>query len=1163
LIDQASRIEDRYLLEDGSVLLSGVQAAIRIPFDRMRADVRAGLHTASLISGYPGSPLGGLDIELAKQQEHLDRLGIVHRRGLNEDLAATSVWGSQQIAALPGPKVEGVLGLWYGKAPGVDRSGDSLRHGALGGAHPKGGLLALCGDDPGCKSSTIPSASERLLSAFGMPVLVPGDPQEVLDLGLHAVAMSRMSGCWPALKITSNVADAVATVTVGRDRISPTRPEVLDGGELFEHAPSAIFAPPGSIELERTLRGPRLEIVREYARLNELNRIVLDPAGARVGILAAGTAYFELREALLMLGLDEAALAKLGVRILKVGLVWPLEPTAIKQFARGLDEIFVVEEKGPFLESAIRDILYGVGGAPAIVGQRDNDGRDLVPSHGALNPDLIALALCRWLEAHGEGELVAAGLAKLEAPEAVPVAGNPPRIPFFCSGCPHNRSTDVPDGTLVGAGIGCHTMVALSPVGKGAITGLTQMGGEGAQWLGQEPFVEAGHLVQNLGDGTFHHSASLAIRAAAAAEANITYKILYNSFISMTGGQVPEGQIGVADLTRWLEIEGARQIIITTDDVGAYKGVRLAPIAEVRDRAELVDVHGELREVPGVTVHIHDQGCAAELRRLRKRGKVPEPAKRAFINERVCEGCGDCGRKSHCLSVVPVETEFGPKTEIHQPSCNKDFSCLDGDCPSFLEVIPGKRFRKRAPTPPAGMPEPRFRTQEEATLRLIGIGGTGVVTVAQVLAMAAKLDGRRTLGLDQTGLAQKGGTVTSDVRLLPAGEDRASRPGTGGIDVLLGFDLLASTSPSSLQPADAERTVAVLSTTQVPTAQMIGNPDAHFAELTQTLSAVEATTRREDNLYLDATALSEGIFADHMQANTLLLGAAWQQGLIPISHEAIEQAYRLNGVAVDSNLAAFEWGRSVVAKPEAVETAISEGQPERSKPPLSAADIELIRRVPSEPGSSLEQMLEIRVPDLVAYQHRRYAERYVAVVARAFAAEKDLQDGFAATEAVARQLHHLMAYKDEYEVARLHLDPVERARIRAEFGDDAKIHYLLHPPALRALGMNRKVRLGKWFDPGFAVLRSMKRLRGTPLDPFGRAEVRRIERRLVDEYIVLVEESLPMLGQAHAQVTALFETADQIRGYEEVKLGNVAAYRERVSKIREDLQAAAPVAGAS
>jgi indolepyruvate ferredoxin oxidoreductase len=1001
-----------------------------------------------------------------------------------------------------------------------------------------------------------------MLASLQMPVFYPGNVQEVLDLGLHALACSRASGLWSGFKIVTSVADAVGSAVVARDRVTPVAPTVEWNGEPYEHVPNGNLLAPASLDMERTLFGPRTELALAYARENGVNRV----EGARdawLGIAAAGKTYYDLMHALRGLGLDGERLERAGIRILKLGMVWPLEPQIAREFARGLDEIVVAEEKGPFVETLLKEALYGVADAPRILGKHDESGEPLLPRELDLDADLIARAVAARLEARGVRiDSVEARLRKLAEihgrPAELPMAQ---RTPFFCSGCPHNSSVQAPDGTLVGAGIGCHTMVLLNPEGKGEITGITQMGGEGAQWIGMAPFTDDTHLVQNLGDGTFHHSGSLAVRAAVAAGVNITYKLLYNEHVAMTGGQAIEGQLSVPDLTRWLELEGVRRIIVTAEDTSRYRGVELAEIAELRDRSQLLAAQQELAQVEGVTVLIHDQECAAELRRQRKRGKAAEPAERVWINERVCEGCGDCGQKSSCLSVIPVETEFGRKTQIHQASCNKDFSCLEGDCPSFLTVVPGEKAKHETPALDVELPEPRRLVDtHDFGVRMMGIGGTGVVTVNQVLGMAALLDGLHVTGLDQTGLSQKGGPVISDLRITREPLAAASKAPAGSADLYLGFDLLGAASAKNLVTADRERTVAVVSTSAVPTGRMVIDVDERFPELAEQLDKIDAATRSEHNLYLDAQRLSERLFGDHMMTNTLTLGAAYQRGLLPVSGEALERAVELNGAAVDKNLAALRWGRAAVAAPDAVEAATR--APEAVEAVRSPSDIEqyLVGLAVNGDRGELRRLAEVRVPELVAYQDADWARRWAELVRRVHVAEQERAPGHSEiTETVARQLYKLMAYKDEYEVARLHLDAVERAKLGAEFGEDARVYFMLHPPLLRALGLKRKLKLGRWFVPGFRMLYRMRRLRGTRLDPFGHAKVRRVERALITEYEALVEDALSLLTpDTHATALELLELPDVIRGYEEIKLRNVVLFRKRADGVLKRLRAGKP-----
>ncbi len=801
---------------------------------------------------------------------------------------------------------------------------------------------------------------------------------------------------------------------------------------------------------------------------------------------------------------------------------------------------------------------------PRVVGKRDEEGRMLLPAEGELDADLIARAVAGRLRLRGiRVESVVARMEKLEQAQRAKLVPLPVvRTPFFCSGCPHNSSTVAADDALVGAGIGCHTMVLLNREGRGEITGITQMGGEGAQWIGMSPFVEQEHFVQNLGDGTFHHSGSLAVRASVAAGTHITYKLLANGSVAMTGAQKIEGQMSVAALTHWFALEGVEQVVVTTEDPERYDGVELAAIATVRPREHMLRVQEELARVPGTTVLIHDQACAAENRRLRKRGKLAEPAQRVVINERVCEGCGDCGVTSSCLSVTPVETDFGRKTRIHQASCNKDFSCLQGDCPSFLTVIPGEAREHRTPSPPTGLPEPRMLVDpSDFTLRMIGIGGTGVVTVSQVLSMAAHLEGKHAWGLDQTGLSQKGGPVISDVRLSTtpiAGSNKAS---AAHVDLYLGLDLLGAANPKNLQTADPQRTIAVVSTSVVPTGRMVVDPTIGFPALEDALAAINGQTRAADNVFLDAQRLSQRLFGDHLPANMIAMGAAFQRGALPVAAASMEAAVRLNATAVEKNLTAFAWGRACVAAPDAVD-ALEPASPLPVAEPISAASRALVGRVGASEGSELLALIERRVPELVAYQSAAYAARYVAFAGEVLAAERRLGGGGRAiTEAVARMHFKLLAYKDEYEVARLHLDAAENAKLRAEHGEDAQIRFHLQPPLLRALGMDRKVELGEWFVPALRGLRRMKRLRGTLLDPFGRTEVRRVERALPAEYEAAVRGALAHLTPATAPLVAeLAALPDVIRGYEDIKLRGVARWREETAQLQARIAGGEPAA---
>jgi indolepyruvate ferredoxin oxidoreductase len=1144
-------LDAKYRLETGRIFLSGIQALVRLPLDQHRADRRRGLDTATLISGYRGSPLGGFDVTVERNRGLLTEHQVVFISGVNEDLGATAVAGSQLTHLFPKPKYDGVLGMWYGKGPGVDRSGDILKHANFAGVGRHGGVLALAGDDPQAKSSTLPTHSEVAFYDAFMPVLFPGSVQDILDLGRLGFELSRYTGLWVGFKIVTDVADAVGTAEVAPDRVTLVDPGFAVEGRPWAARQPALLLPPFTLEVEREIHYGRLPAARAFAAANGVNRIPVPAPGAWLGLVAAGKTYYDLRQALTDLGLDDGALRHHGIRLLKLGMLFPMEPAIVREFARGLEEVLVVEEKRGFAELLIRDVLYDLAERPRVVGKRDEAGRALVPADNELDADAIAGLVAGRLERRLQIPSVRARVAAIEAGRERPVSITVARQPYFCSGCPHNRSTVVPDGSFAAAGIGCHGL-ALN-MGRQVI-GITQMGGEGVQWVGLAPFTHTPHIFQQLGDGTLFHSGSLAIRQAVAAGTHVTFKILYNSAVAMTGGQDAAGAVPVPALTRQLDAEGVGRILVLTDEPEKYGSeARFAPGVEVWHRDRLDEAQRLLREVPGVTALIYDQRCAAEKRRLRKRGKLADPAMRVVINEAVCEGCGDCGVKSNCLSVQPVETEFGRKTQIHQSSCNKDYSCLLGDCPSFVTVVPAagprprERRRYRVEQP---LPEPEVRVRRDASLFLTGIGGTGVVTVNQLLGTAALLDGRHVVGLDQTGLSQKGGPVVSHLKLSDRPGDAASKVGSGDADAYLGFDLLVAAAPGNLTRARPDSTIAVVSTTQVPTGAMVASAEVPFPDPQGLLAAINRVTRKDESVFLDALGLAEALFGDHMAANLIVLGAAYQAGAIPLSSGAIEQAIALNAVAIEMNTHAFRAGRLAVADPGWITTVKRQRAGAVETVPVVTAEA---RRLVEVVGAhdELRRLLEVRVPELIAYQDAGYARQYVDFVKRAADAERRVTPGETRLgEAVARFLFKLMAYKDEYEVARLMLRPELRASLASEFGDAAEVRYHLHPPVLRALGWQRKIALGRWFASVFRLLVALRRLRGTFVDPFGHAEVRRVERALIGEYRELVERALGDLSPAtHDDAVEIARLPDLIRGYEGIKLRNVARFRDEARRL--------------
>jgi indolepyruvate ferredoxin oxidoreductase len=1127
------QLSDRYTATSGRVQLTGVQALARLPIDQHRRDLAAGRCVGTFISGYEGSPLAGYDQELGRLKQLLDANDVTFVPGLNEEAAATAVQGSQLACTLPGAARDGVIGIWYGKAPGLDRATDALRHGNLMGSHPKGGALVLVGDDPAAKSSTLPCASDAALADLNIPYLYPADSQDVLDLGRHAIELSRATGLWTGLKIVTAVADGSSTVDLAADWPAPRIPPGAG-----THTPTARLLHPTLGQLERGMEH-RLRLAREYARLNGLNRVVGRGQGDVLGVVAAGHSFLDVLAALHRLGIAEDGLAGSRVRLLRVGMPWPLEEATVREFADGLEEILVVEEKRSFLEAAIRDVLYGGPARPAVTGKRDADGSELIPAYGELDADLITGPLRRRMTARG----IAAAPDPAQPTGARTTLPLVSRVPYFCSGCPHNSSTKPLPGTLVGAGIGCHALVLLmDETQAGTVTGLSQMGGEGMQWIGMAPFLDRDHFVQNIGDGTFDHSGSLAIRAAVAARANMTYKLLYNSAVAMTGGQRPASGMTVPQIVGVLLAEGVARVIVTTEDLGRYRHVKLPRGVPVWDRSRIAEAQRVLAATPGVTVLVHDQECATEKRRKRKRGKIAQPQARVFINERICEGCGDCGRKSNCLSVQPVPTEFGRKTRVHQSSCNVDYTCLDGDCPAFMTVVPAAGRTTSPGTAslsPDELPAPQPIVDPDSFgIRLTGVGGTGVVTVSQVLATAGLIAGWHARSLDQTGLAQKGGAVVSDVRFSRSGRAPTNKLGAGECDLYLGCDLLVAADPKNLAVAAVGRTVAVVSVAEVPTGPMVSDPALSFPDRAGIGQPIMDRVR-DGSVLLDARRIVLGLFGDDQFANVFLVGAGFQAGALPLPPEAIEEAIRVTGVAVEKNLQAFRRGRQYVADPVALLAAAGLDRP----------------AAPEEGESPLDRLIRIRSEDLAAYQDHAYAGRYLDVVERVRAAERDKTPGSTAlTEAVARYLYKLMAYKDEYEVARLSLEPSLGAGLEAEFGPDARASWRLHPPVLRALGMKRKIALGPWFVPAFRVLRAMRRLRGTAVDPFGRTRVRVAERELIEEYLGLVDQLIDRLSPATAPLAVqLAELPDGVRGYEDVKLRNVESYRQSLAGLRAQL----------
>lgn len=1164
---RAVTLDDKYTVDRGRIYLSGVQMLARLPMLQKQRDREAGLDTGGYVSGYRGSPLGGLDLALWKARKHLDSHDVVFQPGLNEDLAATAVWGTQQVNLYDSATRDGVFGMWYGKGPGVDRSIDVLKHANAAGTSAHGGVLMVVGDDHAAKSSTVAHQSEHVLVACGIPVLYPADVQEIHDYGLHGWAMSRHAGLWVAMKCVTDVVESSASVEMDPQRLRIGTPEtpVTEGG-------LGIRWPDGPLEQEARLVERKWYAALDYIRANKLNRVVVDAPQARFGIVAAGKAYLDLRQALVDLGLDDEACRDIGIRILKVGCVWPLHADDVREFAAGLEEILVVEEKRQVLEYAIKEQLYNWPGEqrPRVYGKFDERGMAggewasprgqwLLPARYELSPALVAKALARRLGEAGLPDQRRAAIdARIAVIEAKEREAARPRVtverkPWFCSGCPHNTSTRVPEGSRALAGIGCHYMALWMDRRTETVA---QMGGEGVSWLGQMHFTRDRHVFVNLGDGTYFHSGLLAIRAAIAANATLTYKILYNDAVAMTGGQPVDGTLTVPQIAQQVTSEGAVRVLVVSDEPEKYADRAGLPDAvTVHHRDEFDALQLALREVAGVSVMIYDQTCATEKRRRRKRGDYPDPPRRAFINPAVCEGCGDCSVASNCLSVEPLETPLGTKRRINQSSCNKDFSCVNGFCPSFVtaEGAQLRRPKVAASLPGAApaVPEPVLEPLDGVRGIVVpGVGGTGVVTVGALLGMAAHLENKGVKVLDITGLAQKGGAVLSHVQIAAHPDQiHATRVPMGEAALLIGCDAMVAASGDALSRVWRGRTRAVVNSASVPSAAFLSNPDWKFPG-----TATETDLRGaigEACEFVDANALALRLFGDTIYANPLLLGYAWQKGWVPLGRAALLRAIELNGVAVEKNQQAFEAGRLAAHDPATVAAPVAPGTAGRALPmPVS-----------------LDRLIDQRTDLLAAYQNRAYAARYRAAVdaLRKAEAAVDPDGRLALTETVARNLAKLMAYKDEYEVARLHSAPAFLAELRSQFegepGKDYQLHFHLAPPMLAAhdaAGKPVKRRFGPWMMPVFAMLAGFKGLRGTLLDPFGKTAERRRERALVEDYFVLVRLFCETLSAERLETAlALARLPEKIRGYGHVKERAMEQADERRTLLMEQYGATA------
>jgi indolepyruvate ferredoxin oxidoreductase len=1187
---QQASLDDKYTLPAGRAFMSGTQALVRLPMLQRQRDAAAGLNTAGFISGYRGSPLGGYDQALVAAKKHLEASHVVFQPGVNEELAATAVWGTQQLDLYPqSKKYDGVFGIWYGKGPGVDRSADVFKHANMAGTARHGGVIAIAGDDHVAKSSTAAHQSDHIFKACGLPVFFPSDVQGILDMGLHAIALSRFSGVWSGMKTIQEVVESASSVSVDPDRVKIILPEDFPMPAGGVH----IRWPDGALDQEARLMETKWYAALAYVRANRLNHNVIEGPdggqGDRFGLIASGKAYNDTRQALADLGLDDDTCRRIGVRLHKVNVVWPLEATITRDFALGLREILVVEEKRQVIEYQLKEQLYGwrPDVRPNVLGKFDEPAQEgsggewsqpnpgdhwLLRAKADLTPAIVARAIAKRLKKLGvPGDVAArmdAHIALLDSRERATLgldANTGERQPWFCSGCPHNTSTRVPEGSRAMAGIGCHFMSVWM---DRSTSTFSQMGGEGVAWVGQSAFTTDTHVFANLGDGTYFHSGILAIRQSIAAGVNITYKVLYNDAVAMTGGQRvgerPEGH-SVRQIMKSLVAEGVAKLVIVTDQPEKYTGVPLEAGVTVHHRDELDRIQREFRMLKGTTAIIYDQTCATEKRRRRKRGTMVDPAERVVINELVCEGCGDCSTQSNCLSVEPVETEFGRKRRINQSTCNKDFSCVKGFCPSFVTVKGGqlKKPQKASRPDPFALPPlpaptlPLAQSVDGGAWGIVvaGVGGTGVITIGQLLGMAAHLEGKGVVTQDSAGLAQKGGATWSHVQIAQRPDGiRTTKVDVAKADLVIACDGIVAAGKATLGLMRPGRTYVALNSHATPTAALVHNPNWQFPS-GGCESALTAAVGREHLGIFDAEQIAVQLLGDSIYTNPLLLGYAWQQGRIPLTQAALLRAFELNGTQIDNNKAAFEWGRRCAHDLAAVQALL---------PGSSAQQVIQIVRKPS-----VDELVAKRVAFLTDYQDAAYAQDYAAFVARVRQAEAPL-GGNALSEAVARYLFKLMAYKDEYEVARLHTDPAFLKRIADQFegtpGQDYTLEHHLAPPLLAKTndrGELVKRRYGPWMRQAFGLLARLKGLRGSALDPFGRTDERRGERALIAEYRSTIDELLGGLNAGNLALAAeVARLPEQIRGYGHVKARHLAAVRPQWTALLARWRAGGGAAGA-
>ncbi len=1133
-------LEDKFELEDGAAFMSGLQALARIAIVQRRRDMAAGLNTGGFISGYRGSPLGALDRELARANKYYENLDVKFLPGVNEDLAATAIWGTQQVGLLPGAKHDGVFGIWYGKAPGVDRSGDVMRHANANGTAPKGGVLAIVGDDHGCKSSTLACQSDHILYAMQIPTLYPASLLEFVEYGLLGIAMSRYSGCWTALKVTSETVETSGTVDLSRE----TREIHIPTAEEYEMPPGGLNIRLGDTprDIDWRLQNYKLFACHAFARKNRIDRIVMDSPKPRFGIITSGKSYSDVRQALIDLGITEEVAKKIGLRLYKVGMTWPIEPVNLRAAVEGLEEVLVVEEKREFIEYQLKQYVYNWDKRPGIiVGKYDENRQRLLPIENDHSVGMVTHVIAKRINRFYHNDQVEKALKFYDEYEKREKSYLPPslRKPYYCAGCPHNTSTKVPEGSFAMVGIGCHYMVQWMDRNSAL---CTHMGGEGVPWVGAAPFSDTKHIFANLGDGTYFHSGTLAIRQTVAAKVNITFKILYNDAVAMTGGQHVDGDLPVYRVAQQVMAEGVSKCWIVSERPELYKDRFGIPAdVPVLHRRWMDKIQKEARETPGTTIIIYDQTCAAEKRRRRKRAKYPDPAKRVFINKGVCEGCGDCSVQSNCMAVQPQETEYGRKRAINQSMCNKDFSCLKGFCPSFVTVLGGEPRKTKAGGVDellASIPDVAIPALGEHAYNVMvtGIGGTGVLTVGALMGMASHLEGKHCRILDQTGLAQKGGEVLSHVRLANDREEmRTGHITTGGSDLLLACDVVAAVGKTAHETLNPERTKAIINTDNTPVAAFVLDSDTDFHNA-QIVKTIVNDTLKGHQHYVPATYYAQTLLGDEIATNVFMLGYAWQKGLIPLRRESLEKAIDLNAVSIESNKKSFAFGRLAAHDPGKIEELAKEARGDEKEDQIAV---------------TLEDVIAKRAAYLTAYQNAAYASRYMDMVARVREAEqKVVANSTALTEAVARYYHKLLAYKDEYEVARLYTNGDFIKDLKTTFQGNYKIRFNMAPPIMEkpdpATGRPQKREFGPWMLGALGMLAKFKFLRGTPMDVFGYHKDRKVERELITQYEQTIETVLAGLTKANIDdCIELLSLPDEIRGYGPVKEKNIAKANAR------------------